>query len=237
MPNISSATISILSMLFVALQPLGPARAGDESVTRSVNFGNLSATNASSHDAILRGNNAYEKKDFVEALHWFQKAADQGDAMGFNQMAFLYLTGQGVPRDYRQALILYQKGAEKGLSLSENAIGYIYQRGNGVPQDYTEAMRWYQKAADHGHAPAQTSIGYLYLYGQGVPTNQTEAMDRFLIAAKNGDPYAELAIGEMYRTGQGVTKDCSTSDEWIEKARKHANSAVIQQLTSRPPCN
>ena len=39
-------------------------------------------------------------QDYTEALKWYQKAADQGDAIGQATLGLMYEKGNGVPPDY-----------------------------------------------------------------------------------------------------------------------------------------
>jgi uncharacterized protein len=42
-------------------------------------------------------------QDYVEALKWYRKAADQGNASALFNLGEMYDSGQGVPQDYVQA--------------------------------------------------------------------------------------------------------------------------------------
>jgi TPR repeat protein len=43
------------------------------------------------------------QQDFAEAVRWYRKAAEQGNAFAQYYLGFRYYNGQGVPRDYVQA--------------------------------------------------------------------------------------------------------------------------------------
>jgi TPR repeat protein len=58
-------------------------------------------------------------QDDAEALKWWRKAAEQGDAtaqtnLGFMYDSFMYDIGRGVPQDDAEALKWYRKAAEQG---------------------------------------------------------------------------------------------------------------------------
>ena len=42
-------------------------------------------------------------QDYNQAVLWFGKAADQGDAAAQSKLAWMYYRGQGVPKDYVEA--------------------------------------------------------------------------------------------------------------------------------------
>jgi TPR repeat protein len=47
------------------------------------------------------------KQDYVEALKWYRKSAEQGDAGGKQGLARMYFEGKGVRRDYEEAARWY----------------------------------------------------------------------------------------------------------------------------------
>ena len=48
-------------------------------------------------------------KNYDEALYWIEKSAEQGDAVGEDNLGFMYLKGLGVPQDSQEALYWYNK--------------------------------------------------------------------------------------------------------------------------------
>ena len=53
---------------------------------------------------------------FSQALKWYQKAAEAGDAVGMTDLAVLYSDGKGVTQDPAKALEWFQKSADAGNS-------------------------------------------------------------------------------------------------------------------------
>src|SRR6516164_5783214 len=84
-------------------------------------------------------------QDYAEAMKWYRKAADQGDAASEEAIGSLYEWGRGVGQDYAEAMKWYRKAADQGNAASEEAIGSLYQWGQGVAKDYAEAVKWYRK--------------------------------------------------------------------------------------------
>ena len=93
-------------------------------------------------------------QDYAEAIRWYRRAADQGQA-----------------------------GAQQGAAAAQFNLGVMYHEGRGVPQDYAEAIRWYRRAADQGQAGAQFNLGLMYRDGQGVPQDYVPAHKWFNLAA------------------------------------------------------
>jgi len=94
------------------------------------------------------------KQDYPEAVRWFQKAAEQGNASAQNNLGSMHGCGQGVNQDYSEAARWYQKAAEQGHASAQSNLGIMHYSGQGVKQDYSEAARWLQKAAEQGNDEA-----------------------------------------------------------------------------------
>jgi clan AA aspartic protease (TIGR02281 family) len=86
-------------------------------------------------------------KDYLQAMQWFRKAADQGNAEALNSIGRLYMKGEGVPQDYAQAMRWYRKAADQGFTEARDNIGYLYAHGLGVPQDCALATKWTGRVA------------------------------------------------------------------------------------------
>jgi uncharacterized protein len=68
-------------------------------------------------------------KNYVTAVKWYKKAADQGDAAGQNNLGWAYAGGHGVAKDYGAALEWYRKAAEQGFAPGQNHLGMMYCNG------------------------------------------------------------------------------------------------------------
>lgn len=99
-----------------------------------------------------------KKKNNIEALKWFKKAAEQGYADAQYNLGYCYLTGQGVSQDYSKAVMWYRKAAENGLAYAQYSLGFCYENGQGVLKDIKEAKRWYWKAAKQKYPDAQEAL-------------------------------------------------------------------------------
>jgi TPR repeat protein len=61
-----------------------------------------------------RGFDYYKAQNYAEALKWYHKAADQGEARAQANLGFMYNKGQGVTQDNIEAIKWYQKAAIQG---------------------------------------------------------------------------------------------------------------------------
>src|ERR1017187_7765960 len=74
-------------------------------------------------------------KNDAEALKWYRKAAEQGDAAAQSTLADCYLNGRGVARDKREAVNWFRKAAKQGDRIAQFSLGTSFAFGQGVAKD------------------------------------------------------------------------------------------------------
>lgn len=113
------------------------------------------ATNRAAEDARKRGDSAFEKKAYAQAMRWYQKADQLGDAEAMNSIGYMYDNGLGVRQDAGSAFIFYKAAADHGLAKAKYNIAVDYESGAGVPRDPCLARIWMQDAASGGDQDAR----------------------------------------------------------------------------------
>jgi uncharacterized protein len=106
--------------------------------------------------------------NYVEAVKWYRKAAEQNHAAAQSNLGACYGTGQGVEKDVAEAARWYRKAAEQNDPVAQYNLGGCYAIGQGVTKDYMDSASWLRKAAEQNHAKAQSDLGVCYLAGLGV---------------------------------------------------------------------
>ncbi|MXQ72312.1 tetratricopeptide repeat protein, partial [Aeromonas caviae] len=96
-------------------------------------------------------------QDDQQAIAWYRKAAERGDAAAQASLGLMYERGQGVTRDARQAVAWYRKAAERGDAQAQARLGHMYDQGRGVVQDHQQAYAWLSVAAANGEADAAST--------------------------------------------------------------------------------
>jgi TPR repeat protein len=99
---------------------------------------------------LRKGFEAYDNKDYAQALRELRPLAEQGDAIAQSYIGLMYDLGEGVAKDDREALKWYRLSAEQGFTMAQFSLGYAYQVGRGVPQDYVLAHMWFNIAVSNG---------------------------------------------------------------------------------------
>ena len=160
------------------------------------------------------------EKDYVKAVKWYRKAAEQGCEFGQNSLGDCYYYGRGVDEDNVEAVKWYRKAAEQGFSLAQFSLGKCYYYGYGVDEDKVKAVKWYQKAAEQGDANAKTNLGWCYYCGFGVTENVQKAEELLLDAANEDNNLAMLRLGHIYSNDGNAT--CAIN--WYKKAAEHGKA-------------
>ena len=131
-----------------------------------------------------------------EAVKWYKKAAELGDARAQSRPGYCYRQGKGVAKDTSESA----KAAEQGDTAGQTMLGVLYERGDGVKKDLEKAVSWYQKAATQGKSIAQYYLGLCYRDGKGVTQDKDEAVKLLQEATSQGNNAARNALIEMVPT-------------------------------------
>ncbi|MDO4954402.1 MAG: caspase family protein [Akkermansia sp.] len=110
-------------------------------------------------------------KDLECAWHWFEQAANKGDAAAREALKTVDpYAGWSAERIRKEggrlsdagqqelALILIRRAAQMGDSTAQRWMGYRYLNGRGVSEDLIEARYWFSRAADQGDRKAADAL-------------------------------------------------------------------------------
>lgn len=151
-----------------------------------------------------------------EAIKWYRKAADRGNANAQFNLGVLYTTGD--TNNPAEAAKWYQKAAVQGHANAQFKLAVMHKHGIGTPVNHEEAIRWYQKAAGQGHCEAQFNLGLIYYDGSDKEANYKEAIKYFQKSAEQGYAKAQFNMGVMVFNGQGTPANVTEAIKWYEKA-------------------
>lgn len=171
-------------------------------------------------------------EDRSEAVKWWKKAAEAGDAIGACELSDVYLRGEGgVPRDTEEGIRWLRKSAEGGYRRCQWMLGKAYEKGKFVPKDMKEAVKWWKKAADQGYMKAIGDLGAAYTSGLGgLEQDYNKALILLRQSAGEGYVGAQYNLGQMYRYGLGVPENAATAVEWWEKAADQGDKPAANDL-------
>jgi len=116
----------------------------------------LQESHVSAHD-----NKDAAAKYHKQAIDWYRKAAEGGNAEAQRIVAEMYFTGKDVPADLDAGIAWLKKSADQGNSSAEMELGAYYRGffwGQTVPEHPDLAKYWYTRAAEHGNKEAQEIV-------------------------------------------------------------------------------
>jgi uncharacterized protein len=181
------------------------------------------------------------KKNPIEAVKWYRKAAEQNDAGAQYGLGVCYFFGQGVPQDYAKAFEWFHKSAEQNFAQAQSNLGACYAKGKGVAKDEVEAVKWYHKAAEQNDGQAQYNLGYCYAKGEGVTKDYVEAYKWFDLASSQdvADAKHNLVIIESWMAPEQIGKAQRLVREFKPRKAPELNAPVSRKdvFSSSPAQN
>ncbi len=125
--------------------------------------------------------------------------ANAGDVFAQNELADLYMNGEGVDKNEQLQLEWLEKSANGGYFRAIEKLGDFYFYKN----DVDTAINWYKKGAERGDAASYHDLGEIY---RGTKSLYKMAFDYYVKASELGDIYAAAKVGYFYDGywGKGV---------------------------------
>ena len=96
-----------------------------------------------------------DEPDLEKAFEYMKKAAEGGFAWAQEDLARLYMNGEGITKNLEKAVEWFEKAAEQNMANSQYVLGLFYERGiETIKGDFEKAKYWYTKAAENGDEDA-----------------------------------------------------------------------------------
>jgi TPR repeat protein len=163
-------------------------------------------------------------QDYAKAVHWYSKAAAQGDADGQCAIGLLYATNRGVPGDYGKAAYWFRKAALQGSTQCQFNLATMYEEGRGVKQDGASAAYWYSRAAEQGDEDAKRSL--LRLRSTGIEPKVT--------ASDDSAPYPDRAKELLGKNDRTNLKPERSASDIAHSSLSSVVVLVMQDSKGRP---
>lgn len=163
------------------------------------------------------------EKNNEQAVYWFRKAAEQGNANGQRELGNMYFDGCGVEQGLEQARGWYYKAAVQGDSKGQYRLGLVFD----LAKRYEDAVHMYRLAAENGDPLAQKSLREMYEKGRGIERDHDQAVywdrkysEQFRKPAERGNAVAQLNLGLMYARAS----DDKEAMKWYRLAADQGNA-------------
>ena len=141
-------------------------------------------------------------KDEIQAVSWYEKAADQGFAKSQYALGTMYVNGQGVERDLQKGLSYIVKAAQQGLVIAQQ-----------------DAYALYYKVAQDGNVGAYHNVAYMCLKGWAGDVDPNDCVKLLETAAQNGFTKSASALAQIYSEGKyGIEPDEEKAAYWKDYA-------------------
>lgn len=169
-----------------------------------------------------QGLNEFDNENYSEAVKWFKKSAEQGNAGAQFHLGNCYKHGVGVSKDSLEAIKWFRKSAEQGDDFAQTYLGKYYYFDGG---DTLEAVKWFKKSAKQGNAEAQYYLGNCYYEGIGVSKDALEAIIWYKKSAEQGNKNAQVCLGVFFYFGDDVVpKDSLEAVKWFKESARQGNA-------------
>lgn len=128
----------------------------------------------------MLGNILEQADDRGEAVKFYKKAADQGNAEGQFGYAALLASGEGIAKNLPEARRWLETAAKQGHKMAINELALAYLRG-GLDLEESErkgatALEWLQLSAENGFLPAMDAMVLAHRNGEfGLPADAKAA--------------------------------------------------------------
>jgi TPR repeat protein len=163
------------------------------------------------------------EKDLSEALLWYERAAEQGDANAQFMLGKMHAAGQGVEQDLPQAYVWMNMAASAGHREAQEEAKRLTTRVS--PDEVFGAV--FQRA-DGGSVSAQFLLGILYANGEGTPKDPAQSLRWWRRAAEQGHAVAQFNLAVLYANGDAGVQDFAEALRWYREAagRGDANAQL-----------
>jgi len=148
---------------------------------------------------------------YEEAMRWYLRGAQAGDAGAQTGVGYLFEMGQGVGQDYGEAFTWYSKAAKSGEMTAQYNLGLAYEYGRGTEQSSEQAKYWYKKALAQGYKAAEKRL--VGLENKSVLKNVA----------------GQQIASEKKDVSQRAAADNGTSQQWYERGRSHEKENAYEE--------
>lgn len=169
------------------------------------------------------GNYYYERaataEDLAQVFSYYELAAMSGVADAMNNLADMYLNGEGVNVNEREAYRWFTAAAELGVAEAKFTLGIMHEQGISTEMNEHEAFLFYEQSAQAGYEEAQYRMGMIYFEGLlQTQQNEDEAFKWFMQAAQYYQLDAVFNVAYCYEHGYGVEQDIAKALLYYKQA-------------------
>lgn len=197
----------------------------------------ISEKNLSPQQLIEEGNKYYYGYGVVEDFHlaklYYEVAVQQGNPMGYEELAKCYKEGKELKKDFNKYISLTTKAARKGQAASMIYLYQYYTEQNDLRNSsywHELAFKTLEKGVESNEPYSLRIMAWALSLGAIFDKNESLAFTYFQSAALLNDIKSIYYMGKCYEKGIGVAKNLTLAFEWYNQASQKGELDAIYEL-------
>jgi TPR repeat protein len=166
-----------------------------------------------------------ETKNPREALHWYEKAANEGNKIAMYGIVRICSRAKDDAY-YREKARFWETSiaAAEGDSDAQYDRGIALIEGYGVEKDIVKGIEQIEEIAEAGHYRSMLFIGDWYQAEKNASPDYKLSADWHYRAAKLSGAEGKIKMGEHYELGKGVEVNHIRASYWYELGAELGNT-------------
>lgn len=173
---------------------------------------------------------AWSVEDRIEALEWYKKSADGGNADAMYQISMMHRDGNGPKRDDAEHLKWLHMAADAGHAQSQLILGNMYRDGIKVDSDEKKAFYWYENAAKNNNLDAIYQVAMMCREGKGTEKNTDRSNEWLKLYFKHGLFRQINTLADSFSHSKNGVYDLDIGAKWYSVNAAHNNSESEYQV-------
>ena len=170
--------------------------------------------------------------DYKQSLHYYELAANSGNAIALNNLGSLHFNGIGTEVNYAKAIEFFKTASKLGSDDASVNLAIIYlgdNKSNAHPDTYETVFKLLNKAKNN--SIAKYLIGYSHYVGFWVKKDLKKAFEMIKDVADN-DEYdeAQYVLAEFYINGLATPKNYNKAVSYLYSASQQGYPDAVYKL-------
>jgi tetratricopeptide (TPR) repeat protein len=171
----------------------------------------------------------YQKKDYINALYWWNKALLRGDSAEHFNIGVCYYKGWGIKKNLKKAFQHFHKCIKRKKNYTyANALftlGTMYIYGEATKKNYSKALKLIKESSELNNKVATSFLGVILdPTCDLLPKKLSDAKSSFQFHLKNakiGLAISQYDVARHYYEGIGIKKNNILASKYFKLAYKN----------------
>ncbi len=170
--------------------------------------------------------------DYKQSLHYYEMAANSGNAIALNNLGSLYFNGVGTEINYGKAIEFFKTASDLGSDDASVNLAIIYlgdSNSNRTLDTYEKVFNLLEKAKNN--SIAKYLLGYSYYIGFWVEKDINKAFKLIKeVADKDMYDEAQYVLSEFFINGLATPKNYNKAVAYLSNASNQGYPDAIYKL-------